>query len=121
MAMNWEIQKRMVNELAETIKAHGFRVFVHLDVDNIDYFGFFTNGKNVAYFGVVLDNYCIGKCTIPSVSVCRTPRLSEITKDVCDKAISSRIPNIRGKFKPRLYKLDELLNRYKNSEYFKEI
>ena len=119
--MNWEREKRMVNELAETIKAHGFRVFVHSDDVVGSYFGFFTNGKNVAYFGVVLDNYCIAKSTIPSVSVCRTPRLSEITKDVCDKAVSSQIPNIRGKFKPRLYKFEEMMERYGNDKHFSEL
>lgn len=119
--MNWERNKRMVTELAEAIKAHGFRVFLHLDDVVGSYFGYFTKGKNVAYFGVVLDSYCIAKCTIPSVSVCRTPILSEITKDVCDKAVSSRIPNIRGKLKPRLFKFDEMMEIYGNDKHFSEL
>lgn len=119
--MNWERKKRMVNELAETIKAHGFRVFVHLDDVVGSYFGYFTNGDNVAYFDIDWDDYCIAKCTIPSVSVCRTSRLSEITKNVCDKAVSSQIPNIRGKFKPRLYKFEEMMERYGNDKHFSEL
>lgn len=119
--MNWERNKRMVMELAEAIKAHGFRVFLHLDDDNGCYYGLFTNGDNVASFEIDWDDYCIAKCTVPSVSVCRTPRLSGITKNVCDKAVSSSIPNIRGKFKPRLYKFDEMMRRYGYDKHFSEL
>lgn len=119
--MNWERNKRMVMELANAIKAHGFRVFVLLDDDYGSYYGFFTNGDNVAYFDVYWDNYCIAKCTLPSVSVCHTTRLSEITKNVCDKAVSSLIPRIRGKRKPRLYKFDKLMSRYGNDKRFSEL
>lgn len=119
--MNWERNKRMVTELAEAIKAHGFRVFVHLDDVVGSYFGFFTNGDNAAYFGADWDDYCISKCTCPSVSVRHTPRISEITKKVCKDAVSSRIPNIKGKLKPRLFKFDELMERYGNDKHFSEL
>lgn len=119
--MNWERNKRMVMELANAIKAHGFRVFLHLDDDNGCYFGFLTNGENAAAFEADWDDYIIYKCTCPSVSVCRTPRLSEITKNVCDRAVSSSIPNIRGKFKPRLYKFDDMMRRYGNDKRFSEL
>lgn len=119
--MNWERNKRKVMELANAIKAHGFRVFVLLDDDYGYYYGFFTNGDNVAYFDVDWDDYCIAKCTIPSMSVRRTSRLSEITKNMCDRAVSSSIPNIRGKFKPRLYKFDDMMRRYGNDKRFSEL
>jgi hypothetical protein len=119
--MNWERNKRMVIELAETIKAHGFRVFVHLDDDNGCYFGFLTNGENVATFEADWDDYIIYKCECPGVSVRHTSRLSGITKNVCDNAVSSCIPNIKGKRKPRLYKFDEMMRRYGNDKHFSEL
>ena len=123
MAMNWQVKKEMVLDAAEKIKSYGYRVFLVEDDRFGSYYGYFSDGNNVGYFQVDWYAYSVSKCIAPSISVIDGLRDKEtqITREICEHALSDNIPYHGLKYKPRLHKLDELLNRYKDSEYFKEI